>query len=194
MRPPFFAWLVCLIALAGVDRFASAQSPTADKSTQAKFDACTLIQKKEIEAAQGSPVKETKSSERVDGDFRVSQCFYTAAEFSRSITLTVFQRHPTEPGRRRPVEFWKHTFGRYENDNAEDKQEAKEGREKEEGAPPRRIDRLGDDAYWVPNRFGGTLYILKGDAIISISVGGADGEQVKIDKSKKLAAKALRRF
>jgi hypothetical protein len=36
--------------------------------------------------------------------------------------------------------------------------------------------------------------VLKGDAIISISLGGADGEQVKIDKSKKLAAKALRRF
>jgi hypothetical protein len=196
MRPLFFVWLVCLIALGLVDRVAIAQSPTADKTTQAKFDACALLQKKEIETLQGSPVKEAKSSERVDGDFRVSQCFYTAAEFSRSITLTVFQKHPTEPNRRSPTEFWKHTFGRYaEKKEGEDKEkEAKESREEEEGAPPRKIEHLGNDAYWVPNRFGGTLYVLKGEAIISISLGGADSEQVKMDKSKKLATKALRRF
>ena len=196
MRPPFFVWLVCLIALALVDTVAIAQSPMADKGTQARFDACTLIRKSEIEAVQGSPVKEAKGSERFDGDFRVSQCFYTAAEFSRSVNVTVFQKNPTDPSRRSPTEFWKHTFGRYaeKKEGEHEEKEAKEPREKEEGAPPRKIEHLGNDAYWVPNRFGGTLYVLKGEAILSISIGGADSEEVKIDKSKKLASKALRRF
>jgi hypothetical protein len=51
-----------------------------------------LIEKAEIEAIQGSPIKETKSSARPEGDLRVSQCFYTEADFSRSVTLALFQR------------------------------------------------------------------------------------------------------
>jgi hypothetical protein len=46
----------------------------------------------------------------------------------------------------------------------------------------------------VPNRFGGVLYVLKGDAFISISVGGPDTEETKINKSKTLAQKALQRL
>jgi hypothetical protein len=67
----------------------------------------------------------------------------------------------------------------------------KEGEEKERRTPPKKIEGLGDDAYWASNRFGGILYVLKGEAFISISVGGADSEQVKIDKSKTLAKKAI---
>jgi len=53
---------------------------------------------------------------------------------------------------------------------------------------------LGDDAYWVGNRFGGILYVLKGDAFISIGLGGTDDEETKLKKSKTLAQKALQRL
>lgn len=196
MRRPLIFCLSCVLA-AVVTGGGSviAQSTPTPTATPTKFDVCALIQKKEIEALQGS-IKDAKGSERVDGDFRVSQCFYTAAEFSRSVNITVFQKNPTDPSRRSPTEFWKHTFGRYaeKKEGEHEEKEAKEPREKEEGAPPRRIEHLGNDAYWVPSRFGGTLYVLKGEAILSISIGGADSEEVKIDKSKKLASKALRRF
>jgi hypothetical protein len=43
----------------------------------------------------------------------------------------------------------------------------------------------------VPNRFGGVLYVLKGDAFISIGLGGTDDENTKLKKSKVLAEKAL---
>jgi hypothetical protein len=72
MRARRFACLLLVVAVTG-DRHAIAQSTPREKNGQTKFDACTLIQKKEIEAVQGSPVRETKSSERSDGDFRVSQ-------------------------------------------------------------------------------------------------------------------------
>src|SRR5712691_8043959 len=112
MRARRFACLVCLSVLAVTGGSALAQSTAPEKSGQAKLDACTLIPKNEIEAIQGSPVKETKSSERSDGDFRVCQCFYTTAEFSRSVTLAVFQKNPDQEVKRSPIEFWKHTFGR----------------------------------------------------------------------------------
>ena len=54
--------------------------------------------------------------------------------------------------------------------------------------------RIGEEAYWAPNRFGGVFYVLKGDAFISISVGGPDDEETKINKSKALAQKALQRL
>jgi hypothetical protein len=177
---------------------ANAQATPTATPTPARFDACALLSKKEVEAIQGSPIKDTKSSERADGDFRMSQCFFTAAEFSRSVTLVVFQKNPTGPSNRDPLEFWHRTFGRYEKEKKEpDKKEAetKERRKQEgeeQGVPPRKIDKLGDEAFWVPNRFGGTLYALKGEVFISISIGGSDKEEVKLDKSKKLAAKALR--
>jgi len=38
------------------------------------------------------------------------------------------------------------------------------------------------------------LYVLKGDAFISIGLGGTDDEDVKLKKSKVLAQKALQRL
>jgi len=38
------------------------------------------------------------------------------------------------------------------------------------------------------------LYILKGDAFISIDIGGTADEQMKLKKSKALAQKALQRL
>ena len=70
----------------------------------------------------------------------------------------------------------------------------KNGDEKEQGSAPKKIEGLGDDAYWVGNRFGGMLYVLKGDAFISIGVGGTDDPESKLKKSKALAEKALQRL
>ncbi len=127
---------------------------TSQESTQTQIDVCGLLTKEEIEAIQGSPIKETKSSTPSDGAFRVSQCFYTATEFSKSVSLAV----------------------------------------KEESVPPKKIDGIGEEAFWASNRFGGMLYVLKGDAFIFISLGGPDDEETKIDKSKALAQKALQRL
>src|SRR5919204_5855176 len=207
MRPRLIAFLVALMIVSG-GRHTFAQATEKEKSPAATFDPCRLIENKEVESVQGSPIKESKSSERSDGDFRASQCFYTAAEFSRSVTLGVYQKHPTDPTKRTPIDFWKHTFARFEKDEPGKKEKAgekeekageketeiKPGRDEEEGAPPRKIAGLGDEAFWVPNRFGGVLYVLKGDAFMSISLGGTDSEEVKIDKAKKLAGKALRRL
>src|SRR6266571_4811828 len=95
------------------DSLASA-SPANQQSGEAYFDVCGLITKEQIEAMVGSPIKETKSSGGPNGAFRVSQCFYTAAEFSKSVSLAVTQSDPAASAKRGPKDFWKETFGRYE--------------------------------------------------------------------------------
>lgn len=155
-----------------------------------KRSACSLVSKEEVESIQQTPVKDTKSSERSDGTFRISQCVFTASDISKSVNLDLIQADPNEPGKRSPKDFWKEKFDPYEDE--EPKTNRDDG--KEQDAPSKRITGLGDEAYWVSNRFGSVLYILKGDAFISIGIAGADDEQTKLEKSKKLAQKALQRL
>jgi hypothetical protein len=207
-----FVSLLCSLLLlfggcrkpASVQPSSNSQSTSSQESGSAKFfDACGLLEKKEIEAIQGSPIKQTKSSVQSDGGFRVSQCFYTAEEFSKSVSLAVTQKDPISQGKRSPRDFWKETFGRYAGDEKERERnhEKKENlgdqvrkEEREESLPPKKIDGIGDEAYWAGGRLGGALYVLKDDRFIRISVGGPDNEESKIDKSKALAKKALQRL
>ena len=199
-RKLWVALVCCLpLALAGCKKREITQPvPRAgQESNQAQTDVCGLITSQEIEAIQGSPIKETKSSARSDVAFRVSQCFYTATEFSKSVSLAVMQRDPGRPTTTSPKDFWKERFGRYsgeEREHDKDEEETERKEEKEESVPPKKIDGIGEEAFWARNRFGGVLYVLKGDAFISISLGGADDEQTKIKKSKALAQKALQRL
>src|SRR4029077_6324259 len=179
-------------------------SSTNNESNRAEFDVCALITKQEIEAIQRSPIKETKSSVRSDAGFRVSQCFYTAEDFSKSVSLAVTQRDPNSSGERSVKDFWNETFGRF-TDEEKESNAGKEERERlreqprregEEKAfiPPKKIDGIGDDAFWSPNPVGGAIYVLKKDVFIRISIGGHDNEEGKLDKSKTLARKAIDRL
>lgn len=59
-------------------------------------------------------MNDAKSSEHFDGTFRISQCLYTAAEFSNSVNLALIQIDPNQPGKRSPKDFWKEKFDPYE--------------------------------------------------------------------------------
>ena len=174
------------------------------ESNQPAFDVCALITKEEIETIQGSHIKETKSSVRSDAGFRVAQCLYTVEDFSRSVSLAVTQRDPTSSGKRSVNDFWNETFGRFtdadrkSNSGQEERKNLPEQahREGEERTfmPPKRIDGLGDDAFWSPNPTGGAIYVLKKDVFIRLSIGGRDDEHAKFDKSRTLAQKAIDRL
>jgi hypothetical protein len=163
--------------------------------TIATRDACSLVSKDEVASVQEATVNETKSSEHLDGVFRVSQCFYTAAEFSKSVTVALVQPDPKQRSERSPKDFWREKFSPY-NANQKERDEKPETKsvEKEQGPAPKKIAGLGDEAYWVTNRFGGVLYVLKGDAFISVGLGGTDDEETKLRKSKALAEKAVQRL
>ena len=203
--------LLCFLFLAfvGCNKTAKTQlsansqanaSPTNQTSSQATFDVCGLLTKEEIEATQGSPVKDTKGSEHSDAGLRVSQCFYTTDPFNKSVVLTVTQSDPASATKRSPKDFWKETFGRFEGEaksgegDKEKKESLREQEKKEKSTPPKKIEGIGDEAYWNANRVGGALYVLRNDAIVRVSVGGPDNEEGKLKKSKELAQKALQRL
>jgi len=152
-------------------------------------DACSLVSKDEVESVQQASVNDAKNSERSDGTFRISQCLYSAAEFSKSVNLALIQTDPNQTSKRNPKDFWKEKFDPYENEAPNTNRD-----EREQGPAPKKITGLGDEAFWISNRFGGILYILKGDAFISIGIGGTDDEEIKLEKSKALAKKALQRL
>jgi hypothetical protein len=154
---------------------------------------CSLVTTQEVESVQGTPMNDAKSSKQSDGLFLVSQCFYTAHESSKSVNLALVQRDSKQPNARSPKDFWKEKFGAYQGD-ARQRTETTKAEETEQGNAPRKIDGLGDEAYWVANRFGGVLYVLKGNVFMSIGIGGTADQQTKLQKSKVLAEKALQRL
>ena len=197
-RPAIALSIALLVAFSGCKKMQTTSAP----SKREKIDACQLITNQEVQAIQGSPIKDSKSSEQSDGSFRIAQCFYSAETFNKSVSLAVTQSDPGSPKARNPKDFWKDTFGRYEGgvkeeegDEEKKKSLGKEREEEEEkAAPPKKIDGLGEAAYWSANRVGGALYVLKNDVFIRVSVGGPDTEEAKINRCKALAEKALSRL
>jgi hypothetical protein len=156
-------------------------------SNKGKIDACALLNSKEIESVQGEPLKETKPSGSTAGVFAASQCYFTLPTASNSISLTVIQRGDGADARD-PKQFWNEAFHR---DKDKEKGSAEEGGK---SVPPEKIAGLGDEAFWVGNRVGGQLYVLKGNSYISVSVGGAGDQASKTKKSKALAEMVLKRL
>ena len=167
-------------------------------AVKAKIDTCSLLTSADLKEVQGEAVKEALRSDRQDGGFIVSQCYYSLPTTSNSVVLNVTTASEGG-GAANPRAFWKDTFGREEKKGKDRDREAKEkGKEKkgeeEESVPPQKVAGLGEDAYWLASRVGGALYVLKKDLFFRISVGGAGDEKSKLKKSKTLAQRALKRI
>lgn len=150
------------------------------------MDACSLLTGQEIEAIQGAAPKETKPSAKSQRGLTVSQCYFLLPTAADSIVLTLTQRADS-PDARDPRQSWEEIF-HGDNENAKAREEEKES------VKPQNISGLGDEAFWAPQRFGGALYVLKGNSYLSISVGGAGDQASKLQKSKSLAEMVLKRL
>lgn len=173
----------------------SLPSSTADSSaTKARLDACALLTSKDIESVQGEAVKETKLTGQTAGGISVSQCFFTLPTFTNSVSLLVAQKGEGNTAKD-PKEFWRDTFHEEKSrERDEDRDREKKERDEEEGAPPKKVAGVGDEAFWMGNRVGGALYVLKGNSYVRISIGGPAGQASKIKRSKALAQKAIARL
>jgi hypothetical protein len=197
-------------ALAPASSTTPASQPAAQEAAvevKPRVDACALLTSQEVKAVQGEEPKETKLAGRLTSGFAISQCFFTLRTFSNSISLMVAQK-AEGPGAKDLEEFWRARFHSEKYEDREDKDkdreragdgdkkkgEGREEGEEEEEAPPKKISGVGKEAYWVGNRVGGALYVLKENAYLRISVGGPPEQAIKIGKSKTLAQKALARL
>jgi hypothetical protein len=196
-----FAGIVCLTGCGKHHRATNDRVAADQGAGTANFDACALLTNADVEAVQKSNITSTKKSGNAGQDLQTWQCFYSAAEFSRSVVISV-TKGARLPGRG-PLAYWEQTFSREreEKEHGGESEADKEKRqslgkhhgEEEEAAPARSIAGIGDEAFWSGNRVGGALYVLskKKNAFVRISVGGSDTEEAKIEKSKELALKAL---
>lgn len=59
---------------------------------------------------------------------------------------------------------------------------------------PRKIEGVGDEAYWLGDDMIGALHVLKSGYYITISVGGKGGQAAKIEKCSALARMIVARL
>src|SRR5213079_1060383 len=163
---------------------------------------CSLITNEEVGAIQGATITDAKNSAGVSGGMLMSQCYYSSKEPNMSVSLAVIEHNPQDASAPDAKSYWAESFRRSTGDESDEEKPGEkkeklggvEREEKEKGVPPKRLDGIGEEAFWSGNRFGGALYVLKGDVFIRVSVGGPDNEETKIEKSKTLAQKALSRL
>ena len=164
----------------------------AAASVQANFDACSLITRAEIEAVQGEPVTGTRGSAPQRPLLAVSQCFYTLATFSRSVSLEVARRDPRFPAEDGPRAQWNSLF--HPAGSKEDESPGTPPEREKESSSPLPVKGVGEEAFWMGNAITGGLYVLNNDAYVRISLGGPAEITVKIEKAKTLARKAITRL
>ncbi len=142
--------------------------------------ACELLKAGDVKTIQGQTFEDTKlTTARVDGMI-TSQCFYRLPSFTDSISVTVIRAASPSVS---AEELWE-KLAEAEGEEAEE--------EGEESKPAREIHGLGEEAFWAGNKFAGAMYVLDGHAILRVSVGGGETMEKKIEKTKQLAALALR--
>jgi hypothetical protein len=194
---------LCAIALPG--RQATGRSPQKPMSGDAailagdKKDACILLTSAEIEAVQGEQVIETKASVQPNGEMLISECLFHTTNFAKSVSVALATPYSAKPSALTPRIFWQKQF--HALDMEEDKMrtagkraQKPEAEGQEESRKPRRIEGLGEEAYWVGTPITGALYVLQGNNFARISVGGVGEESVRIEKSKVLARAAVKRL
>src|SRR5438874_12645091 len=119
-----------------------------------------------------------------------------------SVHLAVIEHNPQDASAADAKSYLAESFRWFKGDPSDEEKSGEkkekyggaEWEEKEKREPPKKVDGIGEEAYWSGNRFGGALYVLAKDAIVRISVGGPDNEQTKVDKYKALEPKALQRL
>jgi len=181
-------------------------------TVKSKIDVCNLLTSDDLKEVQGESFKEAQRSDRLDGEFIVAQCYYALPTTVNSVVVSVTSAKD-ETAARSAKAFWEQTFSKYDDEEREGKvdrdkekkrerepDKAREPREREaegeekEASPPERVKELGDEAFWVGSPIGGALYVLKSDLIFRLSVGGAGDQKAKLNKSKALAQKILKRL
>src|SRR5438105_8544753 len=143
----------------------------------AHLTACQALTPREIGRVQHAKLVSTKLTESAAGGIDISQCFYQLPRFTDSVTVDLIR------GKAR--EFWDKHFGdvRTVRDEAEEHESSSTS-----------VTGVGEKAVWSGNRMIGALYVLNGDTIVRISVGGAGSIEQKIGKAKKLAAKVIQKL
>lgn len=202
------ATIVCFIGgcaskTATVGAAEPANAPTAvGANTGLHVAACTTLSNEEISAVQDEAVSETKGNDSTSGGLLVSHCVYLLPTYSKSLSLDILRPAPSNANALE--EFWETRFEDSEKERERDaektgtgtttdRQRSGEREEKEIESKPRPVSGVGDEAFWVGSGVKGTLYVRKGAVVLILSIGGAEVESSRLQKTIVLAQRALSR-
>lgn len=182
----------------------------------AQSKTCALLSAEELKEVQGEAPTGAQGSEHAAGALSMSQCFYRLPTFDKSVSLEVVRGEAAAL-----KEYWRKQFHPEAVEARERERELKEKREREheeelkrereagkvreggvkeeeggdeEDSRPQRVPGLGEEAYFTGNRESATLQVLKGGAVLRLSVGGEEERPAKLKRAAALAAKALKRL
>ena len=184
---------------------------------------CALLSDEEVREVQGEAPADAQGSEHLAGGLSMSQCFYRLPTFARSVNLEVVRAaRGADAGALK--EYWRKRFhpeavearerGRELKEEREREREEmlereraagqvregghgekeEEGGEEEEDSRPQRVHGLGEEAYLTGNERTSTLSVLKGDAVLRLSLSGPEERPARLKRASALAAKALKRL
>jgi len=152
--------------------------PVVCAAAESLPDPCKLLTISDVEQAQGNVYLDTAKSVKTSGGVTVAQCYFRLAEESRSVTLELTRAkspHATH-------ELWEKQF------ESKEKEKHEEGESETHGIE---VKGVGEDAIWTGNRVSGALYVLSGDTILRISLGGIGTQELKVERAKMLARRVL---
>lgn len=165
---------------------------TSAANAQPKIDASKLLTSEDLQTVIGEPLKEAVVSSRLEAGFAIAQCYFTLPTPSRSVVVTVTTRGDG-PQRQDPRKFWEEKFHESAEETEGRRGEAGEEAERPPAAP-KKIENVGEEAYWVESGQMGAVYALQGNRFIRLAIGGNDDEETKIKKSTALARSVLKRL
>ena len=142
-----------------------------------KIDVSTIVTKTDAEKILGEPVSDARIRNMDGQDGYYSKCNYSSMYPGKSLILRVYQAAPGAPGPRKQFEMLKNG-----------------------GIALKPVSGLGDKA----GVFSGgsesgpakgiMLYVVRGNAFVTVGVGGIVDEVAALDKAKGIARKILATF
>jgi hypothetical protein len=152
-----------------------------------------------IAKAQRAHFVSSKPTAHDDGRLETATCYYKLEPEYQSVSLEVISRSKTGVGS--PPEFWRERFrgDTQEQDFDRDETASNKKSAEDEGVAeaehrkrPEHVEDVGDDAYWVNTGRDGALYVLNGERIIRLSLGGRTPQEEKKVRAIEIANSALK--
>jgi hypothetical protein len=168
MKLPSFAAALALLACGAQLHAAAAPAK--------QVDVAAVITKADAEAALGEPVKEPQPRNGDGADGYYSRCNYYSERPGKSLVLRVHQSSAGKLDAKKQFEMLSGGTGKIEG-----------------------ISGLGDRAGYVKGNGQGSgaddkvmmVYVAKGNALITIGIGGLDDDMTALNKAKEIAKKIL---
>jgi hypothetical protein len=144
-------------------------------------NACQVLTPRDIARVQGTKFVNTRLTETTDAGVSVSQCFYTLPHLTDSVSVDLIRGQARE--------FWQKHFAEVNEASVLSVREPDD-----EGNKPRAVTGVGERAVWSGNRIAGALYVLSGQTVVRVSVGGGGTVEQKIERARRLAERVVRRL